>query len=456
VADDALPWWGLREPSSAERVRWRWSATWSTSTPLAGVEVLAGCLPSSGDRAKRALLALPALALPAASIAGVGSAQAVMPAPRPAVATQALSEANCLDHFGGTTQSLGLRAEGDALSVSVRYDCRLAGGGLKPLSGLPVAVHVTSAGGSSVLDGRTDAEGWADLSLTVPSGGVVSVVAEVPGFPAFANCEPTACLAGDPISGSLDLQESPAAKTSPSSGSGKTTPTATVTPPLSSVVGSPTTTGSNPASGSQDAGAQSSGTTSANAQGTTSPTSAGTASAGTASSTGTSPGTDGATPLVAARPERSPAAGSADTSSRPASQALTGSTAATSSDRSGSAPLSEAALSAGVGSSDPVQVLPVSTQAPEGSGLSGGLEEGAVLVALSACAAALALVVQRWRARSRLLGVAGGLGVPVGGLGAWGSVEIDDPPVEEPPKAGQDPPPTHASGGGVDYWIPER
>ena len=189
MADDALPWWGLRDPSSAQLIRWHWSTARLGTTSLAGLDDLTQRLAGPGERARRALLALPALALPAASLAGVGSA-ATPTSPvgaqsaSPAVAAQALSETTCLQRFGGTAQSLGLRAEGHALSVSVRYECRLAGGSLQPLSGLPVAVHVTSAGRTSVLDAHTDAEGWASVYLSVPSGGVVSVVADVPGFPA--------------------------------------------------------------------------------------------------------------------------------------------------------------------------------------------------------------------------------------------------------------------------------
>lgn len=468
MADDALPWWGLRDPSSAQLIRWHWSTARLGTTSLAGLDDLTQRLAGPGERARRALLALPALALPAASLAGVGSAPTPTPpagarSASPAVAAQALSEATCLQRFGGTTQSLGLRAEGHALSVSVRYECRLAGGSLQPLSGLPVAVHVTSAGRTSVLDARTDAEGWAYVYLTVPLGGVVSVLADVPGFPAFASCQPTACLADDPISGSLDLSgtpasgtspspQSPKASPSPSSGSsGTTTPTAQVSAPLSSDLGHL------PATGTQTGASQ---TTGSRAAGSTGDGSTPTGSTGATPSGSASPSTPGgATPLAAASHSASPATGSAGTSSRPTSEASAGTTAAASpspSGRDGSALASSVATSAGAGDTPPVRVLPVDTQAPDGAGGTGGIREGAVFVALGACAAALAVLGQRWRTRARVLGVAGGMAVPTGGFGAWGTVEIDEPPAEEPPKAPEDPPPTHAAGGGVDYWIPER
>lgn len=469
MPDDALPWWGLREPNSAPLVRWHWSTPHIGSVSLPGLDVVSHRSAGSGDRARRALLTLPALALPATSLAAFGAGAAARSGPvrlpaspavsAPAVSVPAVSEAACLGDFGGTEQSLGLRAEGRTLSISVHYECRLANGSLRPLSGLPVAVHVTSPGHSSVLDAATDAEGWTAVFLTVPSGGPVSVVAEVPGFPAFANCRPTACLAQDPIRASLDLPEASGTTSGPSgqsSGSssagsagpqGTATPLAQVSPPLSSDLGR-LPSGRSHLARTEAAGSQASGTTPGTADGSA-PTSHAPREAGVGRSAGA--------PATEQSSEQFPATGSVGTSSRPTSLASDGRSPTSASERANATPTGPEVTTAGanVGSA-PVPVLPVATQERDGASPLGPLGRGAFVVALGACAAALAVLGQRWRTRQRLLGVAGGPAVPTTGFGAWDSIEIDEPPADEPPRPPADPPPSHAAGGTVDYWIPER
>jgi hypothetical protein len=394
---------------------------------------------------------MPVLALPAASLVNIGALgapgkpSAEVPTSNAAsLARPALDETACVEHFAGTAQRLDLSVRGRVLTVRVRYECRLPSGSLQPLSAANVTVSVRAAGsaGQRLLHARTGADGWAVARLPLAGPGETDVVAEMPGFPGFDGCHPTACLPGDPIDGGIDVK----AATPDESANGRQPPSNTTTPKPTKNTTKVTPVPLRP---SPDLGRRG---VSAPGQ----PTGQ-SSRARTIQGTGTNEGRE-----HAQSSSRSPrhiedarrghqAAEGGPTSSRPTSEPA----------RAASSVKRRPALAAGgaddaEGARGEVQVLPASSDSAQGSSPLGGAGEPVGVVALAGIVAGLSVLGLRARGRLRLLHGPGRSLEPTSGLGAWGVVDVDEPPATAEPTPTGSPPPTHAAAGGVDYWIPGR